>query len=270
MIKTYKSKNNVIDVSTSYPYVPTNANSAKGLDSNLALAVKILKQNKIPYWLCHGTLLGIVRDKQLIEWKNDVDIAIWDKVVSKKKLIELMTSNNFKLLTNTFFVGDNILYFYRSGGRLVDIHFYEIKYVKVTNKNMAVVNSGYVPKNIYLKFINAMSMSRGYNGKFKYLIRMFCIFEPFFKFIKLKLIKNNLFYNSVSACEPLELLKEFKEIDFFGIKITIPYKSEELVKYMYGEGWKTPDKNYFYLPGQGLGDDHKNRPPTLIEPLNIS
>ena len=91
-------------------------------------------------------------------------------------------------MTDTFFVGDNILYFYRPGGRLVDIHFYEIKYVKATNKNMAVVNSVYVPKNIYLKFINAMSMSRGYNGKFKYLIRMLCIFESLFKFIKLKLI----------------------------------------------------------------------------------
>ena len=78
-----------------------------------------------------------------------------------------------------------------------------------------------------------------------------------------------MFYNSVAACEPLELLKKFKEVDFFGTKLTIPYKSEELVKYMYGENWKTPDKNYFYLPGQGLRDERKNRPLTLIEPLKL-
>ena len=232
-------------------------NNEEKIDSNLVLTVKILQQNKIPYWFCHGTLLGVIRDKKLIESDQDIDIAIWDNVVSKKKLIEVMTLNNFKMKTQ-FFIGDGLLRFCKTGGRDVDVNFYQIIYNKVTNKNMAVVYSAYIPKNIYMKFIDAMSMARKYSGKFKYIIRMFCIFEPFFKFIKLKLIKNNIFYKSVGYCEPLELLKEFKEVNFFDIKLTVPYKSEELLKYIYGDDWRIPKKNYYYA------EVHKNNPSTLI------
>ena len=259
-------KNFIIKEKTQYPYI-SNIDDSKVLDPNLLLIMNIFKLNKIPYWLCHGTLLGVVRDKQLISWKNDIDIAIWDTTISKTKLVELMTSNDFELETNTFFDGDNILYFHKSGGRLIDIHFYQIKYIKEANKNMAALYSVYIPKNIYMKFIDAMSRAKNYNGKFKYLIRTFSIFRVFFKFIKKKLIKNNIFYSSVCACEPLELLKEFKEVDVSGNKLMIPNKSEELIKYMYGDEWKTPNKNYFYLPGQGLNEKRKNRPLTLIKPL---
>ena len=262
------TKNFVIKEKTQYPYI-SNIDDSRVLDANLLSIIDIFKLNKIAYWLCHGTLLGVVRDKQLISWKNDIDIAIWDTAISKTKLVELMTSNNFELETDAFFDGDNILYFHKPGGRLIDIHFYQIKYIEEVNKNMAILYSVYVPKNIYTKFINVMSRSKNYNGKLKYLIRIFSIFENFFKFIKKKLIKNNMFYNSVCACEPLEFLKEFKEIDVFGNKLMIPNKSEELIKYMYGDKWKIPNKNYFYLPGQGLNEKRTNRPLTVIKPLKI-
>ena len=44
------------------------------LDKNFILAIKILNKKKIDYWICHGTLLGLVRDKKLIKWDNDIDI----------------------------------------------------------------------------------------------------------------------------------------------------------------------------------------------------
>ena len=141
------TKNFIIKEKTQYPYI-SDIDDSKVLDANLLLIINIFKLNKIPYWLCHGTLLGVVRDKQLISWKNDIDIAIWDTTISKTKLVELMTSNDFELETDTFFDGDNILYFHKSGGRMIDIHFYQIKYVKETNKNMAVIYSVYIPKNI--------------------------------------------------------------------------------------------------------------------------
>jgi len=45
------------------------------LDQNFVLAINLLNKHKIKYWLCHGTLLGVIRDNSLIEWDNDIDIA---------------------------------------------------------------------------------------------------------------------------------------------------------------------------------------------------
>ena len=124
---------------------------------------------------------------------------------------------------------------------------------------MAVVYSSYIPKNIYMKFIDAMSIAWSYEGKFKYLIKMFFVFQPIFQLIKSKLIKNKVFYKLIGFCEPLEYLKEFKEIDFFNIKLRVPHRSEELLEYIYGQDWKTPKSNYYYA------EVHKNSPSTLIQ-----
>ena len=55
----------------------------------------ILNSNNIPYWICHGTLLGIIRDSQLIPWDHDIDIfveclprSIEDEMMDELSLIE--------------------------------------------------------------------------------------------------------------------------------------------------------------------------------------
>lgn len=42
----------------------------------LIVVTDLLKENNIPYHLEGGALLGIVRDKDLLPWDNDVDISI--------------------------------------------------------------------------------------------------------------------------------------------------------------------------------------------------
>ena len=42
------------------------SNSKEEIDINFLDVIKILQKNKIEYWICHGTLLGIIRDKKLI------------------------------------------------------------------------------------------------------------------------------------------------------------------------------------------------------------
>lgn len=44
--------------------------------SALKLVNKLFTDHKIPYWLEKGTLLGSVRDKQLVPWDDDVDISV--------------------------------------------------------------------------------------------------------------------------------------------------------------------------------------------------
>ena len=76
----------------------------------------------------------------------------------------------------------------------------------------------------------------------KYVIKLFGFFEAIFKKIKLLLIKKNLFYRSAGYTQPLDLLKEFKNISFYDVNLVIPKKSEEYLTYVYGNNWKIPKK----------------------------
>lgn len=235
----------------------TSQINSEKIDNNLMLTVKIFQKHNIPYWICHGTLLGVIRDKKLIEWDPDIDIAIWDKTISKDKIIEIMTSYDFELVTDSFFIGDELISFNKKGGRKVDIHFYKTIYNKDNGQHMAIVYMAFFPKNIFMKFINAMSMAKTYNGKFKFLIKSISFFQSLFLFIKLKLIKSNLFYKSAGYTEPLEFYEKFKEIDYFNVKVTVPFKSEECLEYIYGEDWKTPKKDFYYA------EERKDSPTTI-------
>ena len=62
----------------------------KNIDKNFVEVINILNQKKIQYWICHGTLLGIIREGKLIEWDHDVDIAVWNDDISKDSIINLM------------------------------------------------------------------------------------------------------------------------------------------------------------------------------------
>ena len=63
----------------------SETDSKKKIDPNLIEIIYLLDKNKIFYWVCHGTLLGIVRDKNLIPWDHDIDIAVWDETNLKRK-----------------------------------------------------------------------------------------------------------------------------------------------------------------------------------------
>ena len=61
-------------------------NSNKKIDQNLVSLINILTENKINYWICHGTLLGIIRDKKLIPWDHDIDIGVIENKKYRKML----------------------------------------------------------------------------------------------------------------------------------------------------------------------------------------
>lgn len=49
---------------------------AEKAEKMLSVVTTILEQEKIPYTLEGGTLLGIVREKRLLPWDNDIDLTI--------------------------------------------------------------------------------------------------------------------------------------------------------------------------------------------------
>lgn len=217
------------------------SNSEKKIDINFSETINILNENKIKYWICHGTLLGIIRDQQLIPWDHDVDIAVWSKTVSRETIKQIMLSSNFLLKKK--YLEDDSLTFEKRGGRQVDINFYKVTTLKKNNKAIAYA-SFCIPKNFFYKLIEALSNAKKYNGRLKYLINSFSIFEPIFEKLKIFLIKKNMFYGRAWITQPLELLKEFRNINFYEIDLIVPKKTEEYLIYMYGKNWKNAIKKY--------------------------
>ena len=210
-------------------------------DPNFKIIIDIFNSNNIPYWLCHGTLLGIIRDNKLIDWDHDIDLAVWSNQVSKKEIINLIIKKGFKLREG-FGVETDVVSFDREGGRIVDINFYGI-IKKNKNEDLAYVK-WYLPKNNFMKLIDALAISKNYHGKYKKLINLFSSFENFFKSFKNFLIKIKIFYKEIGYSEPLNLIGNPKTIYFQELKVKIPFKSEEYLEYIYGNDWKIPKKNY--------------------------
>ena len=74
----------------------------KNLDGTLIKAVKILNKNKINYWICHGTLLGIIRNKNVISKSSDIDIAVWNNKIIKNKIYKIFLRSGLKKKKNFF------------------------------------------------------------------------------------------------------------------------------------------------------------------------
>ena len=70
-------------------------------DKNLVDSVKILEDIQQNYWVCHGTLLGIIRDKNLIPWDNDIDLGVWKKNLKKNIIVKEFKKNKFLLKKNS-------------------------------------------------------------------------------------------------------------------------------------------------------------------------
>jgi len=215
------------------------------LDPNFITIINLFNGNNIPYWICHGTLLGIVRDNKLIEWDHDIDIAVWADTVKKEYITNLISKANFKLRPG-FMVKDDIISFDKDGGRIVDINFYNKIKSETNQKEMAYVY-WFVPKNILMKLIDAISISDKYNGKFKKLIKFFGFMQKLMLKLKKSLINNNFFYKEAGYTEPLELVQNIKKIKFHGLEIKVPSQAEKYLEYLYGPDWETPKRNYSWF-----------------------
>lgn len=70
--------------------------SVNVLNNTLVAIVKLLNDNKIKDWfICYGTLLGLVRENSCIDGDDDVDIIIHKKHFDTLK--KILMNNNFEL-----------------------------------------------------------------------------------------------------------------------------------------------------------------------------
>jgi hypothetical protein len=212
-------------------------------DKNFKLTIEILKKNRINYWICHGTLLGIIRDDQLLPWDNDIDIGILENITNKDKIISKFLDEGFKK-KDKFFDDDGLVTFVKDGGKEVDLNFYNFLISGIPNDKSILYINWYVPKNRLMKLIFALSQAGTFNGKYKKVINLLGYFKFFFdKFLKI-LIKKKMFYKKAGYQHPYYFVNDLKTIIFQGISVNIPCKEYEYLSFIYGESWKITKKNF--------------------------
>lgn len=220
------------------------------------IAVKILTDNKINYWVCHGTLLGIIRDGKILSWDHDVDFAVWEDEYSKKDIIKIFSKDD-RFQREDVLERMNSLHFSirDSKNKRLDINFYSRDKSKAYIK-WAMLSDGLLPKiynfslNLIASNIRLRKIIKSNNGKIMEFTKLL-IALPFFliRFILPKSFKKVLNQESfkkhdlVGYSFPIELMKN-RKIKFLDVDIVVPVESEEVLKYTYGENWKIPKKNY--------------------------
>jgi lipopolysaccharide cholinephosphotransferase len=220
---------------------------------------KILDKHDIYYWIDEGTLLGAVREKKLIEWDHDIDLAIWYKDIDKLSPI-------FHDIETT---GVNLCFFeYKKHIKMVDkgyeidINLYHIQDDKavrlwhVSNKLGRVLD--YFIWTTYLK----NPEKRKFNVPFfitKSLVKLTNILpEKTNKKIRKKLEKT---YEK-KGCRliqrvtvPSHFFKELTTLEFYKEQFKVPKKTEEYLEYRYGKDWRIPKRNYvFYKDDKSVVD----------------
>lgn len=230
--------------------MPNKINSFKKVDQNFKIIINTLNKHRINYWVCHGTLLGIIRNKSLIPWDHDIDIGVLDNKISRKKIKIILKDKGFKEIKKTFLDNDGMLKFIKNGGREVDINFY-----KINQKKKIVFIKWYIPKNLFMKIVDALSFSKTYKGYGYELINFLSFSEKFFLFVKKTFVKIGIFYSQAGYTHNLEYALNLKKYNFAGQKIIIPKRYLNYLRDLYGVNWKIPKKKYNWI---------KNSPSTIL------
>ena len=217
--------------------------------------VRILTENNINYWVFHGTLLGIIRDDELLPWDHDIDFAIWNDEYTKEEILKIFEKDDRFKQENVPEEVDS-LHFSTSSKR-VDINFYTKDSEKAYIKWVAIPET-FLLKGYYFAvnyIVNDMSISEAIessNGKKIQLVKSLLLIPLIFlkvtmpHFLKVKL-HQSLFkkLKSVGYSFPISLM-ECKKVKFLNLDISVPYEPEKVLEHTYGEGWTTPNKNFVW------------------------
>lgn len=221
---------------------------------------KILANTPYEYWVCHGTLLGIIRENKILPWDHDIDFAVWKDEVNIKDIENIFRMNGFK---QEYIFGEMDCLHFISDTKQVDISFYDkkdglasIKWVAPNSNFKNKIFEFAANRICHPKSVDDIKINfRNIKSIFLYLFSKLLLFvEPLVS----KNLKNK-FYNFVKKdfsytgySYPTKLMK-FKKIKFLQEDVPVPINSEKCLALTYGNEWKTPKKNYiWYNEAQNL------------------
>jgi hypothetical protein len=213
---------------------------------------QLLDRHNINFWICHGTLLGIIRENRLLPWDHDMDFAVWDFEVSKDEVIDIFVSNGYK---QELIFGDiDCLHFYGKNKK-IDISFYKVKNNIASIKWIAPPRSFLIKVYLYCIQIiwerssKNIELSKGIIKKTIQivLIKLILTLKYFFSdATKNFLYKNSIKYMYYTGYSYPSDLMVFRSIKYNECLIQVPIDSEKCLELTYGNDWKKPKEKYIW------------------------
>jgi hypothetical protein len=213
---------------------------------------ELLNLHKINYWVCHGTLLGIIRENRLLPWDHDIDFAVWDSEVSKEKIINIFTKSGYE---QEIFFGDMDCLHFHGQNKKIDISFYRVNQNIASIKWVApssslILNSYfYCVQIIWTGVFKDIKFSKNiFKKAIQVILSSLLLLISFFlsKRLKEKLYTfSTKFMKYTGYSYPMDLMK-IKKINYRKFSIPIPFEPEQCLELTYGKEWRVPKKNYIW------------------------
>ena len=207
------------------------------LDSNFVETIALLNSRNVPYWACHGTLLGLVRDGRLIPWDHDIDLAIWADDFPKNSLLELMVGSGYALKSDGS--DYDFMQFTKGDGREVDFNFY-----RVTPGSEIAYSEWFISRSKLTSLIDLISKRGNYGGKWSGCVSSLYFLSPLAGCLARALKKAGLFYKSAGYTTPANLLRDFRYLEIPEAKVRVPCSHDAVLQYVYGKDWRVPKRQY--------------------------
>jgi len=206
--------------------------------------------HKIPLWLEHGTLLGMIREGKIIDGDDDIDLAsLYHETV---KYIDDISTTLYNKGYDVFITDVKISI--KKGDKSLSIFLYKADVIEDHLMRYRISKKNYLAHILLYGFLEGLrtphkdllhrpSIKHFLINMSKRLMSKLPYKESLHKFILWIGKKTNcLFIFDIAF--PISYIKTFKTINFYYYQASVPVESEKYLEWMYGKDWRTPNKNY--------------------------
>lgn len=213
-------------------------------DENFVCAIRELNRSGTPYWLTSGTLLGIVRDDDLISWDGDIDIAVHRHDFRVWQCGRALHRAGFHL---GYTDGATSFHFYRSGGRKVDVNVVSELQRQGRLVGATVWRDEEALPRLYRTLRNwaiATAVKR-INAAIAQDRRSHLFVSVCLLYLRAVVVVGGAAFHPkrFGYFVPMELLREFVMEDVSGLEVRVPLAKEAVLEALYGAGWRTPHRS---------------------------
>ena len=220
-------------------------------DPNLKDAIEILSRRNLRFWVNEGSLLGLIRDGELIEWDHDIDISLFSPgpnfVSLRGDFEKLGFEAQFAGLRRP---GEAPIKFSRSGGRKIDLGVYELR--SFGNREYWThewfATDKFRPETTFSRIgvlVLRVIHRLGYSSRVGLMKRLGLgtLLAPLFVHLHSFLSRAWSLDATVGYFIERSLLEDMVVFSYGDILCPVPRKAEQVLEALYGQDWRIPKKS---------------------------